>query len=82
MKNLLDNENYIEDLDYISKSNILWSELENKTILITGATGLIGSAIIDAIMYRNNNFNSNIKVIALSRTEEKIKNGGVDTNGK
>ena len=39
-----------------------------KTILVTGATGLIGSNLIYELMKQNN-----VKVIALSRSEEKIK---------
>lgn len=41
-----------------------------KTILITGATGLIGSHIVDALMREGNS-----TVIALSRSEEKLKRG-------
>ncbi|MFA9464604.1 MAG: NAD-dependent epimerase/dehydratase family protein [Velocimicrobium sp.] len=42
----------------------------NKTVLITGATGLIGSHIVDALMDKGD-----VKVIALSRSEEKLKKG-------
>ena len=38
---------------------------ENKTVLITGATGLIGSHIVDRLMELDN-----VRVIALSRNEE------------
>lgn len=40
----------------------------NKTVLITGATGLIGSHIVDKLMAMGD-----VRVIALSRTEEKIR---------
>ena len=33
-----------EDLDRISESDIPLEELKGKTVLVTGATGLIGSA--------------------------------------
>lgn len=39
-----------------------------KTILVTGATGLIGSNLIDTLMKIEG-----VKVIALSLTEEKLK---------
>lgn len=43
---------------------------DNKTVLVTGATGLIGSHIVDALMTLKN-----VKVIALSKTEKKLKQG-------
>lgn len=43
---------------------------ENKVILVTGATGLIGSHIVDNLMKNEQN-----TVVALSRNEEKLKNG-------
>lgn len=43
---------------------------ENKTVLVTGATGLIGSHIIERLMRLDN-----VRVIALSRSEEKLKIG-------
>lgn len=42
----------------------------NKTVLITGATGLIGSHLVDALMDKGD-----VKVIALSRSKEKLKKG-------
>lgn len=72
MKELLENEDYIGDLDYLNSLSI-WKDIEGKTILVTGATGLIGSAIVDAIIYHNKFANSKINVIAISRTEERIK---------
>lgn len=41
---------------------------EGKTVLVTGATGLIGSHIVDKLMQMDN-----VRVIALSRSEEKLK---------
>lgn len=40
----------------------------NKTALVTGATGLIGSHIVNALMAMGD-----VRVVALSRTEEKLK---------
>ena len=44
-----------------------WKLLENKTILISGGTGFVGSFIVDVIRYRNAVYNSNIKVVSMSR---------------
>lgn len=50
-----------------------FSNFKDNSILITGGTGLIGSFLIDVLMYRNNIFKDNIKIYMLSRSEEKIK---------
>ena len=47
--------------------------LNNKSILITGSTGLIGSALIDMIIYLNIFFKSNIHIYAAGRDKNKIK---------
>lgn len=47
-----------------------FSFLQNQTILLTGATGLIGSYLVDSLMY---NSNLNIKIIALVRNLQKAK---------
>lgn len=43
------------------------NDLKEKTILITGATGLIGQAVIKELLKTNNH----IKIIALVRNKEK-----------
>ena len=44
---------YIDDVRYIAELPLPWEKLQEKNILITGATGLIGSFLIDVLMYRN-----------------------------
>jgi Nucleoside-diphosphate-sugar epimerases len=65
---------YGEDIEYISNYNIDWGQIDNSTILITGASGLIGTVLIDALMYKNITENLNIKLIALVRDKEKAIN--------
>ena len=61
-----------EDFENIlNMSCIRWELLANKTILITGASGLIGSNIINAIIYANETKKYNIKIIAVVRNIEK-----------
>ncbi len=68
------NNLYIEDIRNIAEDISLdFNKLKNKTILITGATGLICSFLIDTLMYRNEKFDDNIKIYAISRNENKIK---------
>lgn len=65
---------YKEELETLFKAKLPWEKLDNSKILITGANGLICSYLIDLLMYRNIKFNSNIKVYALGRNEERCRN--------
>jgi UDP-glucuronate decarboxylase len=63
-----------EDFKYISdNSSIPWDLLNGKTILITGATGFLGSLLIRFFSYLNNVSHRNIKLIALVRNTEKAR---------
>ena len=48
-------------------------ELNNISILVTGATGLIGSCAIDVLNVANEKLNANIKIYALGRNKDKIE---------
>lgn len=63
-----------EDLKSISDTDLPFERLKNSTILITGATGLIGVSLARALLYINDEHNTNIKVIALVRNKDKAKN--------
>lgn len=71
--NLYNNELYLQDVRNTAEINVPWEKLCNKSIMISGASGLIGSFLIDTIMYRNKNMNMNTLVYALGRNEEKAK---------
>lgn len=62
-----------EDLENIALSDLPFDELRDSTILITGATGLIGSQLVKSIVCCNRLRSTNIKVIALVRNIEKAK---------
>lgn len=47
--------------------------LRDVAILVTGATGLIGSCIIDVLSIANIELGANIKIYALSRNKEKVE---------
>lgn len=61
---------YQKQLQFIAQQSLPWGKIENKTILISGATGMLGKCMIDLLMLRNQLLDSNIHVIALSRNEE------------
>lgn len=69
----LKNNLYKEDIDYISALTLPWVKLEDKSILISGARGLIASCLIDVIM-KKNEAGLNCNVYALGRNVEKAKN--------
>ena len=46
--------------------------LRDTSILVTGATGLIGSCMIDVLITANTEFDAKIKIYALSRSREKL----------
>lgn len=72
MPDLLNNQLYLEDLDRIADLPIPWSAFQDKSILISGATGMIGSYLIDVLMRRNRR-GLNCRIAALGRSAEKAK---------
>ncbi len=63
---LEDSVKYISALESVVNVNIDYSKLNNKSILITGATGLIGKALVDYILM----LSKSVKVYAAGRSEE------------
>ena len=61
---------YQEDLEYIIKVKGI-DYLRGKTLLITGATGMVGVCLIDALMKLNNLEGAGIIIYAVGRDEEK-----------
>ncbi|MBO4878552.1 MAG: NAD-dependent epimerase/dehydratase family protein [Ruminococcus sp.] len=68
---LLNNELYRNDVSSAASCNIDWSKLKDSSIVISGATGLIGSFLIDVIMCRNSKNDLNCRIIALGRNKSK-----------
>ena len=66
---LLDSKLYIEDIEKLCNEDLSFDKLKDSSILITGASGLIGSFFIDAIMYLNKEKNLNCKIYAIGRNE-------------
>jgi len=66
-----------EDLRYIANYNLPYEQLKGNTVLVTGATGLIGTLLVRALMEIGD-----IKVIAFVRNEEKARKIYGDLIGK
>lgn len=64
---------YKNDIENVSNENLQWEKLFGKSILITGATGLIGTMIVDVLMKKNFDNDLNVKIYATGRNEEVAK---------
>lgn len=62
-----DIELYQQDVSNIARADLPWQNLKNKTLLLTGASGLIGTFLIDVLMKKNKEENLNIKIYAAGR---------------
>jgi nucleoside-diphosphate-sugar epimerase len=70
---LYDNNEYISEIKELTKLDLPWNKLQNKSILISGASGLIGSYLIDVLMKKNVDDSLNCLVFALGRNERKLE---------
>lgn len=64
----------IEDFEYVcSFDKISWEKLNGKTILVTGATGLIGKTLIKTLIYVSKKKKINISIVGIYRNEKKLE---------
>ena len=71
---LYQSEKYIEDIKCVAGLDFPWDKLKGKSVMLSGATGLIGSFLIDVIMEKNASDGLNCIVYALGRNENKARN--------
>ena len=69
---------YQENLDNCAKQTPEIAYFKDKTILISGATGMIGKYFIDLVMRQNKLNSLNCKIIALGRNKEKAEKRFLD----
>ena len=69
--NLYKNDLYMEDVRHVAGLPLPWEKLQDKSIMLSGATGLIGSFLIDVILEKNISDKINCTVYALGRNPEK-----------
>lgn len=67
---LYENQEYVEDIERINQTALPWTALLNKKLVVSGATGLLGSFLIDTLMTRNSQ-GLNCTIYALCRSKEK-----------
>ena len=63
-----------EDMELVGQADFVrWEMLAGKTVFITGATGLIGSTVINLLAYVNRTKKLNVKILALVRDEKRAR---------
>lgn len=63
-----------KDLELIAgNEKIDWSAFRDKTVLVTGATGYIGSVLVKALVLANQQLGLGLRILALVRNLEKAK---------
>ena len=66
----------IQQEDYqslLNQTEIEWNQLQGKTFLITGSTGLIGSNLVYMLLYANDHAQLNSKLVLLVRNESRAQ---------
>lgn len=63
-----------EDIKFIYESNINWNKLKEKTILISGAYGMLPSYMVYTLIYINETYpDMNITILALGKNKMKME---------
>ena len=70
---LYDNNLYMEDIHYVGSLPFPWEKLKNKSLMLSGATGMIGSFLVDVILEKNITDNLFCTIYALGRNEAKAR---------
>ena len=71
---LSDNRIMQEDVERASGADFIeWDKLKGKTILVTGATGLIGGQVVMTLLNANAERGLGLKVLAAVRNKEKAE---------
>ena len=73
MGSFYDSNTYLQDLNVALSHTVEKEKLKNCKILITGATGTIGSFIVDMLLYFNEIYNANITIYIAGRNVLKMK---------
>lgn len=68
---LYDNAQYMADVRNVVQLLLPWEKMQDKSIMLSGATGLIGSFLVDVILEKNLLDDLNCTVYALGRNEKK-----------
>ena len=70
---ITENQEYLAELREWADRYQDWDLLQDQTIMVAGATGMIGSTLIDWLLLLNQEKQLNCKVIALGRNKQKAQ---------
>lgn len=70
---MIDNSLYLEDLERLSNLDLPWDLFENKCVVVSGGTGMIGRCFIDLLMYLNKTMHLNCSIICIGRNVNRAK---------
>ena len=70
---LCDHPLYRQDIEAVAALPLPWEKLKQAGVLITGATGLVGSFLVDVLMEKNRRDGLACRVYAMGRNAEKAK---------
>ncbi len=63
----------LEDLRRMSEARLPWRELDGKTVLVTGATGMLASYVTWLLLYLHEHAGINVSVVALCRNRQRAE---------
>ncbi len=61
------------DIQSVAQLDLPWKKLKNRTLLISGASGLLGKFLIDVLMSKNMTEGLNCQIVAVCRNIEKAR---------
>ena len=61
------------DIDFFVEHVPFLDQLRDQSVLVTGATGLIGSTFIKCLIGVNERYSANIRIVAMARSQEKAE---------
>lgn len=65
---------YEEDLERLATDDLIpWGDIDGRIVMVSGATGLVGGAVVDAILMRNDIANARTRLICPVRSVERAR---------
>ncbi|MBR4667242.1 MAG: NAD(P)-dependent oxidoreductase [Butyrivibrio sp.] len=70
---MFENKVYLSDLKTTAGHVVNFDRIFGSTVLVTGATGMIGAFLVDTLMQANKTLGADVKAIACGRRKQKLK---------
>ena len=71
--NRFDQTLYLEDIVAVARLPLPWNRLKGRRLLVSGATGMVGTFLLDVLAWRNGETQLDCKVTALTRNKERAQ---------